>query len=67
MRNKCVPHVRTVEEEIRWLDDLGLDAEEKMSILTLMMSSCPLEDQEVMKQAIEAIAVEKYLLGIEDK
>jgi hypothetical protein len=67
MCNKRIQNARTVEEEIRWLDDLGLDAEEKISILQLMMSTSSLEDQEVMKETIDAIIVEKYLLGVEDK
>ena len=67
MRNKRVPHVRTVEEEIRWLDDMGLSAEEKITILELMMSTAPLEDRDLMKEACDAIAVERFLLGVEDK
>lgn len=67
MRNKRIQNARTVEEEIRWLNDLGLDAEEKISILQLMMSTSSPEDQEVMKDTIDAITVEKYLLGVEDK
>ena len=67
MRNKRIQNARTVEEEIRWLNDLGLDAEEKISILQLMMSTSSPEDQAVMKETIDAITVEKYLLGVEDK
>lgn len=67
VRNKHLSNQRTVEEEIRWLEDLGMDAEEKISILTLMMNDCSDEDQQVMSEAIEAIRVEKYLLGVEDK
>jgi hypothetical protein len=68
MRNKHVPHVRTVEEEIRWLNDMGLDAEEKISILELMMSTdASPEDREIMRETIDSIKIEKYLLGVEDK
>ena len=67
MCNQRISNIRTVEEEIRSLNDLGLDAEEKISILQLMMSTSSLEDQEVMKETIDAITIEKYLLGIEDK
>ena len=67
MRNKRIQNARTVEEEIRWLNDLGLDAEEKISILQLMMSNSSPEDRAVMKETVDAIIVEKYLLGVEDK
>jgi hypothetical protein len=67
MRDKRIPHVRTVEEEARWLDDLGLDAEEKIAILELMMESCSSSDRELMKETIDSIRIEKYILGVEDK
>lgn len=66
MRNKRIQNARTVEEEIRWLNDLGLSAAEKISILELMISSSPPEDRELMREACEAIAVESILLGNED-
>jgi hypothetical protein len=67
MRNKCIPYTRTVEEEIKWLDNLGLNAEEKISILELMISTSSPEDQQLMSETIETIRIEKYLLGVEDK
>ena len=66
MRKKRVQNARTVEEEISWLDNLGLSAAEKISILELMMSSSPPEDRELMREACEAIAVESILLSNDD-
>jgi hypothetical protein len=66
MRHNHISNVRTVEEEIRWLKDMGLNAEEKIVILELMMSTAMPEDREIMQEAIDAIAVENILLGSED-
>lgn len=60
-------NVQTVEQEIKWLEDLGLSAEEKISILELMMETASLEERDLMKEACDAIAVESFLLGAEDK
>ena len=66
MGKKRVSKMRSVEEEISWLDNLGLSAAEKISILELMMSSSPPEDRELMREACEAIAIESILLGNDD-
>jgi hypothetical protein len=68
MRNKYTPSARTVEEEISSLNDLGLSAEEKIAILELMMQTAWDEnDRDIIKQAADAIAVDKFILGQEDR
>lgn len=56
---------RTVEEEMVWLDSLGLDAEEKIALLNTIMPIFSPEVQDVMRDTINAIQVEAYLLGNE--
>ena len=48
-----------------WLDSLGLDAEEKIALLNTIMPIFSPEVQDVMRDTINAIQVEAYLLGNE--
>lgn len=68
MRNKSIQDVRTVQEEIRSLEDLGLSAEEKITILELMINTTYNEqDRDIIRQAADAIAVDRFILGVEDR
>lgn len=68
MRNKSIQDVRTVQEEIRSLEDLGLSAEEKIAILELMINTTYNEqDRDIIRQAADAIAVDRFILGVEDR
>jgi hypothetical protein len=63
MRDKRIPYARTVEEEINWLSDLGLNNKEKVVLLIQLMDSCSKIEQAVISETIDAIEAEIYLLG----
>jgi len=63
MRDKRIPYARTVEEEINWLSDLGLNNKEKVVLLIQLMDYCSKIEQAVISETIDAIEAEIYLLG----
>jgi len=65
MRDKRISCIRTVEEEIKWLNSLSLNTEEKIALLTFIIGSSLPEDKQIMQDTINALTIEKYLLGIE--
>lgn len=65
MRYKCPPNVQSkIENELRWLQDLGMTPEEKITLLEFMATSYGLdpEDRDAMMEAAGVVAVEEILL-----
>lgn len=65
MRDKRISCIRTVEEEIKWLNSLNLNTEEKIALLTFIIDSSLPEDRQIMQDTISVLTIEKYLLGVE--
>lgn len=67
MCEKRVQQVQSVEQELSWLKDLGLSNEEKIILLEFMLPKVHPDEQQVIRDAIDTLIIEKILLGKEDE